>query len=223
MKLRLPIFILLLFTACSSLPRPNRKSNADNVVQLKMTKAEAKARMPFVSHAGPGSFDNALALNVAYEPIRSLRAPIETLIGRQLDYLKTWGPDGEAHVTIITPPEFAGVLGKRLTMPEIEAIASKHEIQKSDLEFLGIGSGRKEIGGKTEETFFVIVISSRLSLIRVKIWEEYVRKGGNPADWDPTWFFPHITIGYTKTDIHEPDVMKNIRGSWNPQLRLIIK
>lgn len=191
--------------------------------EVTLTGSLEPKRMPFLSHTGPGPFDNALALNVPYEPVKALRVPIEQVIGRSLDYLKSWDPQGEAHVTTITPPEYSNVLSKFLSMSEIEAIATKNRIQNSDLLVLGIGSGKKEVNGTSEETFFIIVDSQNLRRIRNEIWKLYVRKGGDPKSWDPTWFFPHITIGYTKQDIHEPDVIKNLRSSWDNRFQLLVR
>lgn len=181
--------------------------------------------MPFLTHRGPKDFDNALALNIPYEPIKAMRPQIEKVIERPLKFLKSWNPLGEAHVTVITPPEFFMVLGKpnMLTMDDIDSIARANKIQNADLIVLGIGSGKKEINGVSEETFFVIVDSLKLRHIRNEIWKLYVKRGGDPKSWDPTWFFPHITIGYTEQDIHEPDVIKNLRSSSDPRFALVNK
>jgi len=71
----------------------------------------------------------------------------------------------------------------------------------------------------SEETFLVLVDSPKLRKIRGKIWRLFVKKGGEPSAWDPAWFFPHITIGYTKRDLHELDVIKNIRSSWDKLIK----
>lgn len=206
------LWILLFSFGCSTAGIQRRPTQAQ-ITEINLPRSIKSNDLPFISHTGAGPYDNTLALNVPYEPIKSLRPIIEKVVGRKLDYLKSWDPHGEAHVTTVTPPEFSNILSKHITMSEIEDIALKNTIQKSDLFVLGIGSGKKEIAGNVEETFFIIVDSQRLRLIRNKIWELFVAKGGDPKAWDPTWFFPHITIGYTKQDIHEPDVYKNIRGS----------
>lgn len=161
------------------------------------------SKMPFVTHVGEG-FQNALALNVEYEQIKTIRPLIEKEIGEKLKFLKSWDPEGEAHVTTITPPEFVFTLSKvGVTMEEINKIAREHNIQNTDLQILGLGSGEKEVSGKKEQTFFLIVDSQKLRNIRHAIWKLFVQKGGNPQAFDPTWWFPHITIGYTWKDIHE--------------------
>lgn len=76
------------------------------------------------------------------------------------------------------------------------------------------------IAGNQEETFFVIVESEKLRKIRLKIWQAYVGKGGHPKDSEPAWFFPHITIGFTKQDIHEPDVLRKIKHSFDSRFYL---
>lgn len=190
---------------------------------LEVPAALATNNLPFLKHTGPGPFDNALALNVQYEPIIELRKAIETALSKKLVFFTGWDPKGEAHVTVITPPEFAQVLGKVMTMDQIHQIATANNIQSADLTILGIGSGKKEIAGKQEETFFLIVESQKLRLIRLQIWQEFVRKGGLPQDWDPTWFFPHITIGYTKQDLHEPDVLKNVKHAFDNRFLLKTK
>lgn len=209
------------FVACSTpSSRPNQIVDSPQTVDIRLVDSLARP-MPFITHTGSGPFDNALALNVVYEPIKSLRFSIEQVIKRPLDFNRRWDPQGEAHVTTITPVEFDRVLSKFVDMSEINAIAVANSIQSADLLVLGVGSGKKEINGVVEETFFVIVDSQRLRQIRAEVWRLFVKKGGNPKAWDPTWFFPHITIGYTKQDIHEPDVIKNIKGSWDQRFNLI--
>jgi hypothetical protein len=195
-------------------------AGASEVIFLK-TDLLINSSMPFISHQGPGKFDNALALNVVYNPVRDLRGPIEETVGRKLNFLTAWHPNGEAHVTVITPPEFSEVLSPYISMNEIDQIALNSEIQKADLKVLGLGSGKLSIDGKMEETFFLIVDSARLRQIRHDIYSAFVKKGGSPEAWDPTWWFPHITIGYTKRDLHENDgITKNIKGSWDKRFRL---
>ncbi len=219
LKILSPLLFIYL-AGCTSIPHQRTPANDHILNKLFMSAPFSIEKMPFLSHTGSGAFDNALALNFPYEPIKALRKPIEVAIGRSLEFFKSWDPLGEAHVTVITPPEISNVLSKHLTMNEIEAIAVSNKIQQSDVLVLGIGSGKKQINGVIEETFFVIVDSQNLRRIRNEVWKAYVKKGGDPKSWDPTWFFPHITIGYTKQDIHEPDVIKNIRSSWDSRFIL---
>ena len=160
----------------------------------------------------PKSFKNALALNVFYPPIKNFRPVIEKKIGKPLKFLTAWKAEGEAHVTVITPPEFVNTLRHHLTMDRIHKIALEHQIQKADMKVLGIGSGTKKLDGIPQETFFVIVDSERLRKTRYAIYLEFIANGGKPTDFDPASFYPHITIGYTERDLHESDgIIKNIQ------------
>lgn len=211
-------FLITLFLLLGS-PQSGLAIQNDKPTDLRLPKTLPTKELPFLSHTGPGPFDNALALNVAYEPVEDLRKQIVTALNVKLENFRGWNPAGEAHVTVVTPPEYFNVLRKFLTMKDIEQIAQAHKIQESDLLILGLGRGKKTISGKEEDTYFLIVESNTLRTIRTEIWRAYVTSGGNPGDWDPTWFFPHITVGYTKQDLHEPDVLKNVKFSYDTRFR----
>lgn len=199
------IILLLVSTSVFSL------SVSSDLVQLKEPQS-----MPFVEHVvedDPTSFGNSLALSIPYAPIIKLRKIIEKQTGKKLDYFRGWDPAGEAHVTTITPPDFVKALRHGITMKRINEIAREEHIQDADIKLLGIGSAKKTINGIVEETFFVIVDSSKLRSIRYKIYKEFIDNKGDPKSFDPTWFFPHITIGYTLKDLHEPDALKDIKHS----------
>lgn len=163
-------------------------------------------------------------MNVRYEPIKNLRQQLNKALGKELDFFKLWNENGEAHITVVTPIEFYQVLKSKLTMKEIEAIADRYDIQSSKINILGVGSGKVNLDGKVEDTYFVIVDSADLRLIRQMIFYEFTRRGGDRSAFDPTWFFPHITIGYTKRDLHEADgVLKNLKYSFDKKFKLTIR
>lgn len=169
------------------------------------------------------SRDIALAMNITYVPIKDLRSQLEGLLGIKLDYFKGWDPAGEAHITVITPPEFE-ILKTKFSMKELEAIADRYDIQRSRLMILGLGSAQKKLDGKDESSYFVIVDSYELRMIRQMIYYEFIRRKGDRSAFDPTWFFPHITIGYTKRDLHESDgVLKNLKFSLDKRFQLKIQ
>lgn len=176
---------------------------------------ENNSNLDFIYHIeeDPTSFGNSLAFNVHYTPILKLRKLVSKKIGHKLKFYKGWDPKGEAHVTVITPPEYVSVLRHKMTMLEIHDIA-KDKIQSADLSLLGIGSFRGQLEGHEEETFFLIVDSSVLREIRQDVFRLFIARGGDPKYFDPSWFFPHITIGYTEKDFHEKDgAIKNLKFS----------
>jgi len=172
---------------------------------------------------GEGAFDNALAMNVQYLPIKNVREELQIQINKKLDFLKIWNESGEAHITVITPPEYTNVFKGKLSMDEIGAIARLNNIQKSRITINGIGIGRANIQNQVEESYFLIVTSPDLVKIREEIYSSFINKGGDPAAWNPHHYYPHVTIGYTKRDLHEADgVIKDVQHSLDSRFQLRI-
>ncbi len=173
-------------------------------------------KLPFNTYEGPGAFDSYLVMNVRFEPIAEILAKI-----RQALYPNLINR-GEAHITVITPPEYVQALKNKLSMREINQIARELEIQKSRFDVLGVGSGKIFLDGRTQETFFLIVQSEDLLQLRRLIYKRFVDKGGDPKSFDPEHFFPHITVGFTKRDLHENDgVIKDVQHSLDPRFFLV--
>jgi 2'-5' RNA ligase len=141
---------------------------------------------------------------------------IEKTIGRKLTNR------GEAHITVVTPLEFDQVLKPFLTIEEINKIAKDNSIQESSFDILCIGSGRKELDGVNEETFFFVVESPDLLKIRHKIQEAFEAAGGKKSLFNGNYFFPHITIGFTKRDLHISDQVIKDDRSMDARFRILI-
>lgn len=162
-----------------------------------------------------------LAMNIQYAPVLNLRNQVDKALGIRLNYLRNWKPDGEAHITVITPPEFKNVLSKRLSMKEIAAIANEEKLQESDLNIKGLGCGQKTLQGDIDQTFFIIVESANLIKVRTRIYQEYLKAGGTQNAWDPNAYYPHITVGFTKRDLHEGDgIIKDVTHSLDKRFNL---
>lgn len=173
------------------------------------------AQMPFEERA------NGLALNVEYDEVLKLREEISHELNLTLRFFDGYEKNGEAHVTVITPPEF-NLLKKFISQNELNKLAKKLNIQSSDLQILGIGSGKKIFDSEIGETFFLIVKSRLLLDLRVAIQKLYVAKGGSPVSFDPFHFYPHVTIGFTHKDIHEPEIYKDLR-TLDSRFKVILK
>jgi len=160
--------------------------------------------------------DSYLVMNVRYAPVAEVFSQITpavypTLISR-----------GEAHITVITPPEYSQSLKSKLSMKEINQIARDMEIQNARFDILAIGSGKIASSPRPLETLFLIVRSGDLLQLRREIHKAFVAKGGDPKAFGPEHFYPHITIGYTKRDLHESDgVIKDIEHSLDPRFSLV--
>lgn len=178
--------------------------------------------LPFESHQGSGPFDTAIAMNIQYQPVKSIREMLSTYLQYPLRFFRDWNKDGEAHITVITPPEYTDVIKKFVSIERIEEIALQNTIQNSDLKILGLGRGVVNINDKAEETYFLIMKSKNLLKIRQQIYEEFVKNGGNKNAWNPRHFHPHITIGYSLRDLHEADgVIKDVTHSLDDRFELI--
>ncbi len=179
--------------------------------------------LPFVTHHSNNPMDNALAMNIKYAPVKSVRNELSTALNFQLKYFTGWNENGEAHITVITPPEYANVIKPYVSMERIEELANEYGIQKSIVDIIGIGSGETAINNHKEQTYFLIVTSQDLLNLRYKIYDEYVKNGGPKDGWDPAHFYPHITIGYTARDLFEADgVIKDANHSLDTRFELAI-
>ncbi len=166
----------------------------------------------FVPHTGQKKFESYLALNLNYAPFASLYEDLQKSYGR----LKN---RAEAHVTVVTPPEYDEVLSAFLTMNEINDLASKFEIQKAHLNALCIGRGETLLNDKTESVYFVVLDSKDLLKLRHQIFNAFVAKGGLPSHFDPENFYPHITLGFSLRDLHESDGVKKGRNACFSKLK----
>lgn len=64
-----------------------------------------------------------------------------------------------------------------------------------------------------ETTFFIVVNSVDLINIRTVIQLLFIQKGGLPNQFDANNFYPHITVGFTKMDLHDSNgVIKDSRS-----------
>ncbi|MCK6598149.1 MAG: hypothetical protein L6Q37_07275 [Bdellovibrionaceae bacterium] len=177
-------------------------------------------RIPFIPHTGQSAFDNVLAMNIPYQPVAEVRHQLSDLLRYNLNFFKGWNPQGEAHITVITPPEYA-IVGRYISIQKINEIALRNNIQHSDLQILGLGSGYLKINSSIHSTYFLIVKSKNLISIRQQIYLNYLKNGGSPDGWNPQHFYPHITIGFTLRDLHEQDgIIKDFAHSLDKRFQM---
>ena len=119
-------------------------------------------QLPFITHHGSADMDNALAMNIQYAPVKAVREQLSAYLQFKLHYFTGWNANGEAHVTVITPPEYANVIKQYVSMARIEELAKQADIQHAVVDIIGIGSGDVKINGKQEQTYFLIVSSTRI-------------------------------------------------------------
>ncbi|MBO9667026.1 MAG: hypothetical protein J7501_09455 [Bdellovibrio sp.] len=185
------VFITALLTSCAT-QSPKTLSSAHYT-------DEVFVQVPFVSHDENAPFKSYLAMNFSYPGFQALLKETEA---REKVTLKN---RGEAHITVITPPEFDKVLSKKISIQEINAIAAKMNLQGSHFHPLCVGKGKAKIKDQEQSTYFVVMDSENLFKIRKAIQELYISHGGKASDFNPDLFYPHVTLGYTDRDLHYED------------------
>ncbi len=172
------------------------------------TAVHATANEVFVPHLGEGGRARYLAMAVPFAPVEALRRLVDAHLGRALVHR------GEAHITVLTPPEYADI-APYVTIEHIHALAAAANIQDIVFEVACLGRGDASLEGRVESTYFVVVESSGLRALRRQIFDAYVAGGGPPSRFDPEAWNPHITLGFTRRDLHASDgVHKGENACW---------
>ncbi len=140
-----------------------------------------------------------LALDLPLPAFEKMRHDVETKEKVTLKHRS------EAHITVITPPEFKE-LKKHISMAEIEALADSMGLKKASYNLLCVGKGTSQ----KKATYFVVVQSEDLFKIRKAIEILYKEKGGTDSGFKAEEYHPHVTLGFTEKDLHAQDgVMKD--------------
>lgn len=147
----------------------------------------------FIPHTIPKPYLSYVSYEIKYPPVREILEELKQNVGPLTDR-------GEAHITVITPPEFDRVLSEVLTIEEINEVVLAENIQRATYEPVCVGSG----SAGNRKTYYIVVRSPELVRIRKAVRDLYVAKKGT-RPFDPEWFFPHITLGYINGDVHEDD------------------
>lgn len=146
---------------------------------------------------------NYLSMELNYKPSEQLRLELEKDLG------KTLKNRGEAHITVLTPPEY-NALKSKITIQEINEIALANQIQQSAVKPICVGAGESK-NNNALKTYYVVVDAQNLLKIRKEIAETFANRGGDPEKFDAENFYPHITLGFTDRDLHQESdgVIKN--------------
>jgi len=160
------------------------------------------ANVPFQSHSGTQPFQSYLVQTIDFQFVK----PLYDQIQQTLPYpIQT---RGEAHITVVTPPEFDKVLSPvGITMADIDRIALKHRIQNTKMTPKCIGSARTRLDGhpNLDEVYFVVMDAPHLLPIRKDIQKLFLSKGGSGALFEAEAFWPHVTVGFTYRDMFIED------------------
>lgn len=188
---------LALLTSCASKQATNNKALQEITYSKGLFENVPPAT--FIKHEDKGPFRSYVSMNLPYEGYASIRTSLEKKIPAKL--LNR----GEAHITLITPPEFDKILSRKVSIQEIDSLVERMKIQESPYKRICIGKASVKIQGQDESAYFVVVESDRLFAIRKAIQDLYVAKGGGAQDFNPEAYSPHVTLAYSKRDLHAED------------------
>ncbi|KAJ1926479.1 hypothetical protein IWQ60_003754 [Tieghemiomyces parasiticus] len=176
--------------------------------------------IPYESHGGPGPNDTWLQHTLNAALLTPLRQAVEAAHGQPL--LNR----GEAHVTLITPPEYHNVLAPAgVTLTDLDDIARAAQVQAAPIQALCVGRQRLVVtaspqlkdGGDTTTMYAynLIVRSPTWTRIRWQVWRRFIGLGGEPSLFDPEANWPHVTLGFSHRDLFLQDgVFKGINSCW---------
>lgn len=195
MKIKTLLFTLI-FASCSSL--------IDKVFVVEDKLYDYQQRQP-VKHEGhydpiteTGKWINYLALDLPYSPIKKIRKEVEQTF--KVDLKITEKKRGkEAHLTLITPPEY-WQLHSHLRMQEINQVFLS---RVQSLNFRLKCLARAQV--KDMQTFFLVAETEEIINFRREIHQLFIKNGGDPNAFEPTNYYPHVTVGFNIRDLHEKD------------------
>lgn len=152
--------------------------------------------------------DGALVRMVNYHAVNEIKDQLASIY--DIDKSK-FEDRGEAHITLITPPEYDGRfhdgngLNNIFSPQEIHNLF-KNDIQNTSFDILCIG---EEYRSDDHRVFFLVVDSPDLFSMRQFLKESFDRDNEAsdgtllyPSHFNPLDYYPHITIAYVKDDIY---------------------
>lgn len=162
------------------------------------------ASLPYISHYDPNGMNSYATMEVPFKPVADVRIQLEAQLQQSLKNR------GEAHITVITPVEYTKALRHYINMKEIDQLAIQSHLQASTFKVLCLGRGTAKIGTSMEYTYYIVIDSTHLQNFRILVNQLFLDRGGDPSAFNPYKYYPHITLGFTKMDLHESHgVIKN--------------
>jgi 2'-5' RNA ligase len=146
-------------------------------------------------------------MEVPFAPVKAVLEALQPLVDRPLR------SRSEAHITVISPPEFYQVLRPYVSIEEINTIAQAASIQQTKFTLICVGMAEAVIAGQKQQTYYLVASSPDLVQLRQQIFERYVERGGDRSHFDPAGFYPHVTVGFTLRDLQEGDGVKKGQNS----------
>lgn len=156
---------------------------------------------------------NYISLDLAYPNYKLLLDKLEHRLGHSLK------SRGEAHITLITPPEYKS-LTQKLTPEQIHQEASEFFATEPKFTNECLGQFVKSAEPAKPVAYYVVVSSTEMLQFRKKLAD---KAGLSRSDFDPELFFPHVTLGFTDRDLHFEDGARKDKNSCPTNLKSIMR
>lgn len=151
---------------------------------------------PIANDKKPASVKNYVSLDLEYPEYQETLNRLDTFLSTKLQNR------GEAHITVITPPEFK-ILSEKISPAIIHQEWQDWKAKSFAKICLGEGSLKEK--NKVLKTYYIVVNTPEILGFRTHIKSKYAVDNFN-ADL----FYPHITLGFTEKDLHfEQGVVKD--------------
>lgn len=161
-----------------------------------------------------GCFGSYISLDIDFSLIRPVYKQLNKVT---VEKLKS---RGESHITLLTPPEFQHFFassGISMTVLK-EFVIERFSANTLEFDVKAIGSGHIE----SQSTYFLIVVSQDLKNLRLSLADLLV--GEKREAFLETGFYPHITLGFNKTDLHiSQGIRKDSEFSKDNRFELVVK
>ncbi len=220
------ICILLLTTGCATFSESSHKTRSADLQKgvgittspLSFNKtlhysSAVYSPAAFIEHKNPKAFKSYVAINLHNEPFAQIRKDLQKQLGIKLQ------SRGESHITVITPPEYDQILKKRIGIQELHSLAKKRSLQLTPFKLLCVGKASLPTGEAVDSTYYAVVSSEGVFSFRKEVQKLFVERGGRALDFNPDLFYPHVTLGYTKRDLHFEDGVRKDASTCAFQLK----
>lgn len=138
-------------------------------------------------------------ISLPWNLVEPIRKQVEAQLGQALKHR------GEAHITVITPPEWVYVAQNK----KIHKKSAPHYL-KGSIQWVCIGRYQDKTNPHLA-TYFIVIEAPFLKKWRKKYW------GLNEEQFP---YHPHVTLGFTERDLHQQDGAIKNSQSCDPRFNL---
>ena len=154
---------------------------------------------PVANDKKPASVKNYVSLDLEYPEYQETLNRLDSFLSTKLQNR------GEAHITVITPPEFK-TLSEKVSPEVIHQEWQEWTLKSFKKVCLGEGSLKEK--NKVLKAYYIVVSSPEILGFRTHLKNKY-----GIEKFDDKLFYPHITLGFTDRDLHyENGVIKDSKS-----------